>query len=767
MSSTPFLGWSNRAAGRRARPSRPLTLEYLEERSTPATFLVSSLADAGPGTLRQAIIDANANPDPDVIVFDAPTTRGTIAASTTDAASSAAFGPTAFAITTPVTILGSGQTLTRDAAVAQLRFFYVAPTGDLTLQDVTLQNGSARGGDGGDGFSGGGGGAGLGGAILVNGGVLTVRNALFVSNTARGGDGGNPGAAVGGGGGGGGLLSAGVSVTLADGGAGGGPAGGAGGSSAGGSGAFGGGGGGGGAGFDGGAGGPFAGSGGSGSGARGGDSGFGGGGGGGQTAEGVVGLGGGFGGLGSTGGGGGGGAGFGGAIFDLFGAVNVIDSTFAGNVARGGDGGSGGVNSGGGGGGAGLGGAIFTVDGSTVVTNATLTGNEAMSGSAGPNTGSGSGGVGAVPRGSAVMNVSATLPGGGTSASTVLVNSVFSGNTGAPDAGNFAGAGTATLDASTPNLFNEATVGGAVDNVSGTFNGGGVLLGDPRLGPLQDNGGPTRTEALGFNSPALNAGVANVLVTTDQRGVARDAIPDLGAFEVQHPLAPVGVPVSPRVQYGPFPNVNADEAFVKGLYQSTLFRPGEPAGLANWVGVLQNHVLTREQVARGFYNSTENRTNQVTFFYRYFLGREPDPAGLNNWVTQLQSGNLDELQVMRSFILSPEFTGKNDNVTFVDTMYYAILGRPNDPAGFANWLALLNTGTLNRQQVLDAFVLSPEGVARLVNETFGAYLRHGADPATVNFWQQSLSTGARKFSDLPVSVLASDEFFTHASANVP
>src|SRR5262245_22267305 len=116
----------DRAPERGGRP-RPagLTLERLEDRSTPATFLVSSLADAGPGTLRAAITAANANPDPDVIVFDAATTRGTIQLSTTDEKASSLVGPTAFGIITPVTILGTGQILTRDPTVAQLRFFSV------------------------------------------------------------------------------------------------------------------------------------------------------------------------------------------------------------------------------------------------------------------------------------------------------------------------------------------------------------------------------------------------------------------------------------------------------------------------------------------------------------------------------------------------------------------------------------------------------------------------------------------------------------------
>jgi Right handed beta helix region len=44
-------------------------LELLESRIAPATFIVTSLADNGPGTLREAIADANENAGADLIVF--------------------------------------------------------------------------------------------------------------------------------------------------------------------------------------------------------------------------------------------------------------------------------------------------------------------------------------------------------------------------------------------------------------------------------------------------------------------------------------------------------------------------------------------------------------------------------------------------------------------------------------------------------------------------------------------------------------------------
>ena len=57
-----------------------------------------------------------------------------------------------------------------------------------------------------------------------------------------------------------------------------------------------------------------------------------------------------------------------------------------------------------------------------------------------------------------------------------------------------------------------------------------LLVADPMLAGLADNGGPTRTEALQPQSPALNAGV-NCSVTVDQRYVSRGTSCDIGAFE--------------------------------------------------------------------------------------------------------------------------------------------------------------------------------------------------------------------------------------------
>jgi hypothetical protein len=68
---------------------------------------------------------------------------------------------------------------------------------------------------------------------------------------------------------------------------------------------------------------------------------------------------------------------------------------------------------------------------------------------------------------------------------------------------------------------------------------------DPKLGPLADNGGPTRTHALLPGSPAIDRGNTDVCSAdpvggVDQRGVTRPqgAACDIGAYESQSFVLP-------------------------------------------------------------------------------------------------------------------------------------------------------------------------------------------------------------------------------------
>ena len=155
----------------------------------------TTLADCLAASLTNAVASA-ANGD--VIVLLVGCTY------TFTSASDFSYGPSALAIAKTLTIEGNGATIAATPPITGLRLFMVGSNGNLTLHDVVLRDGVAKGGDGGLGGTGGGGAAGLGGAIVVSG-SLSLERVTLTGNQARGGNGGNGTDDRFGGGGGGGF----------------------------------------------------------------------------------------------------------------------------------------------------------------------------------------------------------------------------------------------------------------------------------------------------------------------------------------------------------------------------------------------------------------------------------------------------------------------------------------------------------------------------------------------------------------------------------
>jgi len=153
-------------------------------------------------------------------------------------------------------------------------------------------------------------------------------------------------------------------------------------------------------------------------------------------------------------------------------------------------------------------------------------------------------------------NSSSYYAGGDVSGTAVLKNCTIAHNTSSSQTGWLLSGGNMTMINCTFASNSAASLGGIVlfsatllmtntilvgnspadlANVSGgTIAGTSNLIGgNPLLGPLQNNGGPTLTMAISTNSPAFNAGTAIVGLNTDQRGRTRQAFgaPDIGAYE--------------------------------------------------------------------------------------------------------------------------------------------------------------------------------------------------------------------------------------------
>ena len=161
-----------------------------------ATFTVTNTNDSGPGSLRQAVTDANAAAGADAVVFAVvpPATISLLSALP--------------AITDPLTITGLGAdnlTIRREPGAANFRIFDIAPTAApaVSISGVTLTNGNAGPGAAGGAIKASGltvavtvadsvivgnaapGPATGGGAISVGASTLTVRRTVLAGNTAQ------------------------------------------------------------------------------------------------------------------------------------------------------------------------------------------------------------------------------------------------------------------------------------------------------------------------------------------------------------------------------------------------------------------------------------------------------------------------------------------------------------------------------------------------------------------------------------------------------
>ena len=113
------------------------------------------------------------------------------------------------------------------------------------------------------------------------------------------------------------------------------------------------------------------------------------------------------------------------------------------------------------------------------------------------------------------------------SADIALRNSLISGNSAKhnPDIGLYLGFGLLSGD---HNFIGVPGVAGQLPD---------TLSGDPLLGPLADNGGPTLTHAIDRNSPARDVGSNPLGLAFDQRGpgfLRSLHATDIGAFEYQN-----------------------------------------------------------------------------------------------------------------------------------------------------------------------------------------------------------------------------------------
>ena len=150
---------TKKAHGTMRAPLARLRVEPLEDRTVPSTFMVDNLADSGTGSLRQAVLDANANPGADLISFAPAARDGTIA-----------LNGGQLSITDDLTIDGPGADRLAVSGNNASRVFQINSGVAVNIDGLTVTHGRA---------------VGQGGGIL-NAGTLTVSHAILSDNQVFG-----------------------------------------------------------------------------------------------------------------------------------------------------------------------------------------------------------------------------------------------------------------------------------------------------------------------------------------------------------------------------------------------------------------------------------------------------------------------------------------------------------------------------------------------------------------------------------------------------
>ena len=278
----------------------------------------------------------------------------------------------------------------------------------------------------------------------------------------------------------------------------------------------------------------------------------------------------------------------GGGIFVVFGNMTLNQTTISGNSTMGSSAAGGGISAYNGNatlnqctvsdnstiGANSIGGGISVADGSATLNQTTVSGNSTE--------GVSSKGGGVFFRGftaafnqTTIVNNDSVIGGAGgleitTGANVILSNTILSGNTTSGTEGNFNKSVYSSSLTATNSLFGDPEAEITVND------GSNVIDNFPKLGPLQNNGGPTLTRLPNVNSPAINAGSNSAAISflDDQRGMTFPRIVDIdvdiGATEA--PILPSENNVMTRAQ------------MVKPLLMAGLIEPITFTGIYNDVG---------------------------------------------------------------------------------------------------------------------------------------------------------------------------------------
>jgi Domain of unknown function (DUF4214)/FlgD Ig-like domain len=203
--------------------------------------------------------------------------------------------------------------------------------------------------------------------------------------------------------------------------------------------------------------------------------------------------------------------------------------------------------------------------------------------------------------------------------------------------------------------------------------------------------------------------------------------------------------------------------FIQASYQDFLGRQPSLSNLAQ--GSVELSRNPRTNYLTGLANSDEWLTTIITKMYQDTLGRAPDAAGLAGWTALIRNRTFTVADVASRFYSSDEYYlyhAGGTPTSWVTALYTKLLNRAPDPAGLQHWAALTSDPTFGRNKVAYEFYQSTESRMHRVLDLYQALLKRNPDPTGWPYWTtQVLTTGD---ITLAINLAGSQEYQLRAEA---
>lgn len=273
-------------------------------------------------------------------------------------------------------------------------------------------------------------------------------------------------------------------------------------------------------------------------------------------------------------------------------------------------------------------------------------------------------------------------------------------------------------------------VGSGRADYTARFDNGHLVL-THRNGGADGSDIVANVEVLRFTDAAADTSLRGSVARLYEAVLGREA--DLGGLAAWTAAAEKGVALGAiaRAMMGSAEAAQmpaaSDADFVSALYARTLDRPADSAGLAFWTGLLGSGRLDRAQVALAFTESSEKLAMPVTQeidvartdigtlvrMYSSLFDRTADSSGISFWLSLSEAGvSMD--RIADYFVASTEaqaMYGALDNKAFTEALYQHAMHRTASQGEVGFWTGMLDSGRLDRGDVLLQFAESAEKVA--------------------------------------------------------